>query len=108
VLAGFGIHAMSLGKTRASERGQFEVKYYPQSNEAMQDSDFPGDGRVSPPYATYIARFDSAGAWIDTRHSELPLLAQSAMITALGTGFTGSSTDLYAQYLSPGLPASGQ
>jgi N-acyl-D-amino-acid deacylase len=197
VLAGFGIHAMSIGRSRASERGQLEVEYYPQSNEAPLDADIPGDGKVPAPYATYIARFDSAGGWIasaidltrmmavlessriptflsadsiaqmlapppwpsggggpgtwygfgvdigptnatykhggalsgttsmvihepqgytiailmnsyDTRHPELPLLAQSAMIQALGSGFTGSSSDLYLQYPSPSLPASGQ
>lgn len=205
VLASFNVYDMSIGFPLLSQRGPFEAEYYPYSGEPFVTSDFPGKGQAPAPYATYIARFDSAGGWIastvditrimeafdasrtpgfltadsltqvfaqppyqsdftsvpglwfglglvigpttatyghpgdlsgasasvlhvaqgytivvlmNTNDSGQPdnslqgndpsTVINNAMIQALGSGFAGSPTDLYPQYPSPSLPASGQ
>lgn len=198
VLAPFNIYDMSIGFSALSQRGPYEVEYYPYSGEPLVASDFSGQGQVSASYAYYIARLDSAGGWIasaidmtrvmqafdtsvtpgflstdslaqvfaqpawpsgfnvpgtwyglgltigpttatyghpgelsgttaqvlheaqgytiavvmntynDTGQEDPADVITTALLQALGSGFPGSPTDLYVQYPSPSLPASGQ
>src|SRR5215472_6821399 len=52
VLAPFDVYDMSIGFTQSSQRGPFEVEYYPYSGQPLVTSEFPGQGPVPAPYAT--------------------------------------------------------
>ncbi len=64
VLAPVGVHAMSIAKSRASERGPFEVKYYPDPAGQMAETQFAAEGRVSAPYAINMGIREASGGWL--------------------------------------------
>jgi CubicO group peptidase (beta-lactamase class C family) len=64
VLAPMGIHAMSIGQSRAAQRGPFEVKYYAYGGQPLWDSPFAGEGKVPPPYSLEMLTLDASGGWI--------------------------------------------
>jgi CubicO group peptidase (beta-lactamase class C family) len=88
VLAPADVHAMSIGKSHANERGQFEVKYYMYMGAPPVQSLFPGEGRVPAPYSTEVLTADSAAGWI----------ASAIDLTRVMTAVDGSRV---AQLLTP-------
>jgi N-acyl-D-amino-acid deacylase len=64
VLAPLGVHAMSVGKSRVSERGPFEVKYYGPPGDGYVDSPYPGEERVPAPYGVELLAHNASGGWI--------------------------------------------
>jgi CubicO group peptidase (beta-lactamase class C family) len=64
VLAPMGVHAMSIAKDRASERGPFEVKYYPTPSGQTAETQFATEGVVSSPYAINMGLHAASGGWI--------------------------------------------
>jgi CubicO group peptidase (beta-lactamase class C family) len=64
VLAPIGVYAMSVGQSHVTQRGPFEVKYYPYNGEALRESVFSGEGKVPAPYSVDMLTHESSGGWI--------------------------------------------
>jgi CubicO group peptidase (beta-lactamase class C family) len=64
VLAPLGVHAMSVARSRASERGPFEVKYYPDPSGEVAETQFAAEGQVSSPYAINMGLRAASGGWL--------------------------------------------
>jgi N-acyl-D-amino-acid deacylase len=64
VLAPLGVQAMSVAKSRASERGTFEVKYYPDPAGQKAETQFAAEGQVSSPYAINMQLHAASGGWM--------------------------------------------
>lgn len=65
VLGPAGIRDMTLGKSRASERADREVRYYGPPGQTWRESVFPGEGYVPVGYGSYyLEALDAHGGWI--------------------------------------------
>jgi N-acyl-D-amino-acid deacylase len=64
VLAPMGIRHMRLGRTRAAERAEGEVRYYDSSNGTVRPV-FSGEGAVAAPYGSFwLEAMDAHGGWL--------------------------------------------
>jgi N-acyl-D-amino-acid deacylase len=88
VLLPMDVHAMSIGKSGLGGRGPYEVKYYEWDGRPLEDSDFPGQGKMQPAYGANMALCPSSGSWI----------ASAIDLTRVMTAIDGSRG---ANYLSP-------
>lgn len=64
VLATMDVRAMSIGYSRLSERGPYEVKYYAYDGAPLVDSLYAGEGKVPAPYVGEMLTAGAAGGWI--------------------------------------------
>jgi N-acyl-D-amino-acid deacylase len=100
ILAPLGVHAMSIGSRHPSERGTFEVKYYPFNGQLLRDSPFPGEGKVAAPYAIDTWMREASGGWVASAVDLTRLIA--ALDPALTPNFL--SADSLAQMTAdPGV-----
>ena len=67
VLAPADVHAMSIGRPRASGRLSLEAKYYAYTNAPLIDSLFAGEGKVPIPYCCDPIVYEGAGGWLALR-----------------------------------------
>lgn len=88
VLTSADVHAMSIGRSHANERGPLEAKYYTYMGAPLVQSQFPGEGRVPAPYSGEVLTSDSSGGWI----------ASAIDLTRVMTAIDGSRV---AQLLTP-------
>jgi len=101
VLLPMDVNAMSIGRSRLSERGPYEVQYYQYANAPLQDSEFPGEGKMFAPDAHHLARCPASGSWIGS----------AVDLTRVMTAIDGSrkpaflTAETMAEYLAdPHLP----
>jgi CubicO group peptidase (beta-lactamase class C family) len=100
VLAGMGVHAMSIGYGQLARRGPYEVKYYMYDGAALSDSVFPGEGKVSAAYANDMITFEATGGWVG---SAIDLTRVMTAIDGSRVRFLSDET-LERMTANPGLP----
>jgi len=96
VLAPLGVHGMSVAKSRASERGPFEVKYYPDPAGQRAETQFAAEGQVSTPYAINMGLHAASGGWMGSAIDLTRVMRGIETATLSGLLSTDSFTQMRA------------